>query len=1160
MTNHQSPTKVFSFADPPPQGRLAIEASAGTGKTFTLAGLVTLLIAERGVPISEILVVTFTRAATNELRSRVRRRMVDTMQELQLGESDDPITARLLHNPNPHHLPNLRQAISDFDSATITTIHGFATQVLGTLGVMSGTDPDARLVDNTSDLVSQVCADLLAGQAADGVDPTWLPPLNALTLAVEKILEIPGIAVVPDPSDESLHPQARTITSLALEAAGMVHSRREASSTMSFDDVLVRLRDSITGPGADSVVAALRGRFSVALIDEFQDTDQVQWQIFRTLFGTPESKTTLVLVGDPKQAIYSFRGADINTYLEAVHSSGDSAVQHLALSTNWRSDGAMLSALEALLNGTTFGNPTIAFQPVEASSDHEDLRMRNSDGGPIPALSIRLAIGPDIERTKTGIKTDAAREAIFSDLACHIGGLLTDAMIPDQSDLSASRRVTPSDIAVLVRRRADGERIQQRLRDHGIPALLARGASVLESEAARQWRLLLHAMARPSDPARARSYAISWFGGRDIEWIRDAPDEQIAELQDSLRDWFDILSESGLAVAFGRIKEATGVTARVLGHPSGDREITDLDHVAELLHNAFNAGALSPAALLASLDVEPESDADSEVDGDITSRRVESEADAVQILTVWVSKGLEFPIVCVPTLWTNPPGMKAVEYHDPATDQRTFDIVSALPGSSQHPPKAWPDRKTAQLRRDLAAAESTAESLRLMYVALTRARHHTAVWWSKPTKNSKVGLSRALFGPEIALTDPVTLPSDDDLVARLQPLIDRGAGNIEVVVHGVDPAQAVDPTRWQETADGGSPPALALAELRRVPDRHTNRWSFSAIVNQVDYHPDPHDTSMSDRGASDEREDGLVARGSGVSSAGIVSPLATLPAGASFGTLVHHVLEDIDFTSHRLGDDLRESVINHTRFRSVDLRPVIPDGATTSDGIHLLVDGLATAIRSPLGPLFDGARLQDVARADRLDEMSFELLLGDRDRHPSDREIGAIIVDHLPPDDPLRPWAAGLADGAFGVELGGHLTGSIDALIRVVSADGASRFVVVDYKSNRLHDPSGPPKLGDYSQSTMASAMAHHHYGLQALLYSVAVHRYLRWRLPEYDPTINLGGAAYLFVRGMAGPEVAHHDSIPEGVFTWRIPPALVVDLSDLLAGSPRFEQGNMPS
>ncbi len=1172
ISPHQAP--VFNFADPIPKGRLAIQASAGTGKTFTLAGLATRFVAEQGVPISELLIVTFTRAATSELRARVRRQMVDTADLLELTTSNtakipddvDEITAHLLQDHDPRYLVRLRRAISDFDSATITTIHGFATQVLGTLGNLSGIDPDSTLVDDTDKLTEQTCADVIASHAASGTDPEIIPPIGNLTKVTEKILSIPGMILVPDPNDDTIEIRPRTFASMAIESAGLIAQRRESASTMSFDDVLIRLRHAIEGPGASSVIDALRKRFRVALIDEFQDTDPVQWDIFRSLFGLEDSDTSLVLVGDPKQAIYSFRGADISTYLDAVQperrietsSESDPEITRRSLAINWRSDGAMIDAIDTLLDGATFGDPSIAFSRVRPSPHNEPLRILDSEGSSIPALSIRLAVGASITRTakNNAIQKDAVREAIFGNLVDHINYLLAHATIPDTNSPSGRRPVSPTDIAVLVLRRLDAEAIHTRLSDHGIPAVLSRGSSVLDSDAAVHWRWLLNAMARPSDPSRARTFALSWFSGHSIDWVRNATDIQITGLQESLQAWSETLTTQGFAAMLREIRNRTGVTARVLSHPDGDRHITDLDHVAQLLHDAHLSGALSPAALLTSLDSEPDDDSDTEINGDITSRRVESEADAVQIMTVWVSKGLEFPIVCAPTLWDSRNSPSQIVYRDPQTLQRTFDVASGLNGSWDKSPRAWPDKRSTAFRRDIAIAEQSGEGLRLLYVALTRACHHTAIWWTHTNKSDKSALSRVLFGriggridSDLFDADAIILPPDDRLHQMLQPLVDLAAGNIEVLVHDSD-RPILRP--WRSSNSTHTASTLELATPAEAPDRHNSRWSFSTIVNRVDYHPDPHDASMADGGAADElgdeqRPSDRSTIMESLSTPMAISPLATLPAGAAFGTLVHEVLEDVDFTSATLHDELADAVHRRSRFGSLDLRPVTPTHATVSDGVRLLVDGLATAIQTPLGPLFESKSLSEISRADRIDEMSFEFLLGQDDGRPNDRQIGQLVRSHLSDSDPLSGWAADLSNGVFNVDLAGHLTGSIDALFRVVGSNGAPRFVVVDYKSNRLHDAQRGLMPGDYSQSGMAAAMSLHHYGLQALLYSVAVHRFLRWRLPNYDPATHLGGVAYLFVRGMSGPNVSTQHGIPDGVFTWDLPPELVVDLSSLL-------------
>jgi exodeoxyribonuclease V beta subunit len=277
------------------------------------------------------------------------------------------------------------------------------------------------------------------------------------------------------------------------------------------------------------------------------------------------------------------------------------------------------------------------------------------------------------------------------------------------------------------------------------------------------------------------------------------------------------------------------------------------------------------------------------------------------------------------------------------------------------------------------------------------------------------------------------------------------------------------------------------------------------------------------------------------------SLLADLPAGTTFGTLVHSVLEEVDFHSDRLAAELEEAVDRQLAWRSVDLTPVIPTGATAEQGKTLLVDGLRRAIGSPLGAVSGGLRLADIGVGDRLVEVSFDLRLAEDGSPPGVQQIGAVTLAHLEPGDPLTGWAGRLADGAINVTLAGHLTGSIDLVMRVPGGPAGPRFVVADYKTNALHPRGQPAGPADYGRDRLVAAMEEHDYPLQALLYSVALHRYLRWRMPDYRPDAHLGGIAYLFLRGMTGDRAGTDE--PAGVFEWAVPPALVVALSDLLDG-----------
>lgn len=1153
------PTTRFELTGPIPDGTLAIEASAGTGKTFTLAAMATRYVAEFGVPPSELLIVTFTRAATNELRNRVRRHLVEAATHLRADEptpTEDRLFEHLRGSDDglrAQRLARLDRAITEFDSTTITTIHGFAAQVLGTLGADAGIDPDAVLVDDSPERLTEVCADMLATAAVEGHLAEDLPTLKRLVWATGYRLRMPDLLLEPGPgAGAGVAPTL--LVELAERSATVIAERRRRSGTLSFDDVLLHLRAALHGPDSAAALATMRSRYRVALIDEFQDTDPVQWDIFQTLFGEPSTGTRMVLVGDPKQAIYAFRGANIHTFTEAV--APRPGLANRSLATNWRSDGALLDALNTLFDGATFGDDRIAYSPVEAAAVNDAKRLSDDRGDVYPPLSIRLALGSDILRGKQGgLLVPGVERAVYDDLAERLADLLTHARLPGADAEGA--RVRPSDIAVLVRSVNEATDIQRALHQRRIPAVLARGASVLESPAAGQWRWLLEALLRPGDPGRARTFALSWFGGLGPSEVDALDDETLGQIQDGLRTWGDTLQARGVSELVRQVWSESGVSHRVLATADGDRRLTDLNHIAELLQAAAPHGHLSIAGLLAVLDTAPAGGADTDSDGDVAARRVESDEQAVQIMTVWVAKGLEFPVVCCPTLWHHRSG--DVVYQHPDSGRRTLDTANEA---------RWPDRRSADRRKLLAEQEALGENLRLLYVGLTRAQHHTLVWWSKVQSSEKTGLARVLFARsdgvidrDLFERDKARLPKDDDALAALQPTLDRAGGAITAAVHG----RSADRALWVDPVAERPARQLEVARLRRTPDRSRHRWSFTAVTRQFEVDRfDPYDPSLSDRGAGDEQLSGdgadddpgasgdVVARQSSSGtgrggSDGAVSPLGLLPAGADFGTLVHSVLEKIDFASDDLERQLAEGVIRELERQPLDLTPVHDAAASPEAGRELLVSGLRATIETPLGPLFDDRRLGDLSRRDRLSELSFDLLLGESGHRASVTEIGHLVVNHLGPGDPLLPWAEGLAEGAVAVELAGHLTGSIDAVLRVGADD--PRFVIVDYKTNRLGRRGEAPGSDDYAQGALVQAMSEHHYPLQALLYSVALHRYLRWRLADYDPARHLGGAAYLFVRGMSGPSVAVRGGHPDGVFSWAVPPDLVTGLSDLLDG-----------
>ncbi len=1158
---------MFDQTGPLPAGRLAVEASAGTGKTFALATLAARYVAERDVPVGALLVVTFTRAAAAELKDRVRRRLVEFSSALSAPqEPDDPLLAALRSTDRDVRLERVRRAVTQFDSATITTIHGFAQQVTATLGLSVPADPDAVLADDAGRAVRQVAADILVAEALRGPQPAGEPPgLEALCATVQTVLDNPAALLVPDLADP--HPEAAIARRLVDAVTVEVDARRRQAGTLSYGDLLVRLRDAVHGDTAGAVRHLLRSRYRVALIDEFQDTDPLQWSIFDAVFGVQagvgEPPTDLVVVGDPKQAIYAFRGANVHTYLQAVH---DERMTRTKLSVNWRSDGRALRATELLLSGVTFGDERIGFQavtPAEATAS----AYPTAAGGPLPALSVRLMDGPGVPRQKRspGVALDGpGTRAVLSDMACHVRDLLETMSIPHPDGRDGRRSLQPGDVAVLVTKNGEAPQARDALRKLGIPAVVARGENVLSSPAAAQWHLLLSAVARPSDPSRARAFALSWFTGWDAGHLGAAGDSELAALQEQLHGWGEYLAAHGPAAFVGRVRYDTGVTERVLARSDGERDMTDLDHVGELLVHAGGART-TPGALLDAFESLDAGDATGDIETDLAARRVESDSDAVQIMTVFVAKGLEFPVVCCPTLWK--PGATKNATHvwwDDTASKRVIDVAAHV---------KWGSDEEAQRRRQMAEREALGANLRLFYVAVTRARHHTALWWLPVAKAGSTSLGRVLFARDgdsainpSVFGDPSGVPLGEATAAKLAPLAERSDGCVEVV--SVDrPVGAQRP--WSKAATFAQAP-MSVSELGRSVDREARRWSFTAItaarsgaLHAGSTAPGSSDFDVSfvdgtggyDEGFEDQdRTVGAVPAGltpagtptAGSSSAGPDAPaapetpllLGEAAGSAAFGTLVHEILERVDFASADLAAEVEGVVSERIRWATVDVKPAV------------LVEGLVAFLSTPLGPTFDGISLSRLGQADRINEMTFDLTLAGAGGRTTDSAVGRLIADHLSADDPLRGWAVALGRSPRSTVLAGHLTGSIDLVARISGQRGADRFVVCDYKTNRLAPPERSALPGDFTPDRLGLAMRAHDYPLQGLLYSVALHRYLRWRVGGYDPCVHLGGIAYLFVRGMQGAGTPVTNGVPNGLFDWCPPPSLVVALSDLLDGA----------
>ena len=1141
---------------PLPTGRVVIEASAGTGKTYSLSALVVRHVAERGVAASELLVVTYTRAAASELRDRTRRALVAAVAALdsQQVPADQAWLASMLGNDadtRALHSQRLRQAIASFDDATITTIHGFCQQALRQLGLRSGTGLHSELADSTGALVDEVCRDLVVAALVD--DPAALSwstskpespskVLADLTEAVKKVLGNPGAVALPDPSHvtvgkgDSTERLTRWV-GLAHEAVAEVDRRRRARQELGYDDLITGLRDAIVDPDdGPAVVAALSARYQLVMVDEFQDTDPVQWQILRDAFTSD-----LVTVGDPKQAIYRFRGADVQAYLAAT--AGEPTVR---LGTNFRSDTQLVEATNTLLDGVQLGDRRIVVDRVEAA--HTSPRQALSPGMPI--VLRRIADDPSL-RNSRGLSAPLVQRVVLADLVHTVIDLLEHHTVA-KGDLVEA--VNPGHIAVLVPSHSAADKVMRALTRAGVPAVRTRTGTVFRTPGALEWQLLLAALERPAVAQVVRAAALGVFfhiAAADLDPHAAGADDRLAALQQRCAHWSARLAQRSFLAWYDELRADTDLVGSLLAGGGGERELTDLDHIAELLAAELGGVTTTAAAARRCLDrlTAEASDVD---DLGPQMRRIDSDADAVQITTIHSSKGLQYPIVLLPFSYTGWSTSSPLVYNDPS-GQRVIDIATGQGWSG------GTDDTSVKGRKHYADAEQQGDAMRLLYVALTRAEHRSVVWWAPLPDGRTAALTRVLFertadgrpaniepqlhvGPRGGITSqiPRVAIADTEAEVRLGELSQRSGGLIDVATCPI----ALAPGSWRPADDGLSPPPLSVADpgARVLFDPAWRRWSFTSITRTVD-HPwevasAPVAGGIDEPSDIDDRAGSALTPGvtSGVSAtAAVAMPWAHVAGGTSFGTLVHSVLERIDPTSRSLAADVHDAVFTQLRRDRLDV---------SSDVIEA---GINAALHTPLGPLAGGARLVDIAPADRLAELDFDLpLLGAHGRAPT-AAIGRVLLATLSADDPQRAYAQLLADGRYPTDLAGYLQGSIDAVLRL-HIDGGQRFVVVDYKTNRLHRRGASAPLDAYHPQHLPAAMAEHDYPLQALLYSVALHRYLRWRLAHYDPAEHLGGIAYLFLRGMVGALTPTALDMPYGVFSWRPPAATIVALDRLLA------------
>jgi exodeoxyribonuclease V beta subunit len=998
----------------------------------------------------------------------------------------------------------LRSALAEFDAATIATTHEFCRLVLKSLGAAGDSDAGVTLVEDLGDLVGEIVDDVYLRRFGGQTNEPAFDRAAALRLATE-VVDKAGTELRP--SDPPAGTIARERVEFARDVLSELAVRKRRLGILHFDDLLSRLADALEPPDS-AARERMRRRWRIVMIDEFQDTDPTQWQVVDRAF---RGHSTLILIGDPKQAIYAFRGGDIDAYLDAARTAGT----RYTLGTNWRSDSRLVDSLQTVLRGAALGDPSIVVHDVDAA--HHGHRLA---GAPNNAPFRLRVVGRNALGYQRGqnIPIDEARRHIARDLAADIAITLASGAT------FAGRPLAAGDIAIIVESHADARRCHAELAAAGVPAVYTGDSNIFSAHAAAEWLALLDAFDQTHRSALVRAVATTSFFGHSVVEVVTQGDALTDEVADVLRQWADHARQRGVAAVFEAANVA-GMSRRVLARRGGQRLMTDLAHVGELLQEVAHRERLGVPALRDWLRARCGEQRRAE-----RNRRLDSDAAGVEVMTVWASKGRQFPIVYLPFNFNRYVGTNdVVAYHD-AHGQRCLHI-----GGETAADFAEADRA--------GRIEDSHERLRLAYVALTRAQSQVVVWWA-PTKDEvNAGLSRLLRGRTRGVAE---VPdecrrgiTDDDALGCFRAWSAEGGPQVEESVVRAVPAVAA----------AVAPRGLAVRHFHRAIDTGWRRTSYSGLIRAAgstgSAATDPGSPGVNSEpevgGKDDEVEDIPVPGGAGPVGADVQSPMNELPGGTAFGSLVHAVLETTDPATDDLAGELAGQVRNHAAWWSVAADP------------EAVATALLAVHDTPLGPLAPGSTLRDIGLGDRLRELEFEIPLagGDLDRTGTAEatlaDVGELVGRYLPDDDPLAGYAARLRGPVLGGQsLRGYLTGSIDVVLRL-PADTGQRYLVVDYKTNRLGEPGRPLTAADYGPAQLAQAMLHSDYPLQALLYCVVLHRFLRWRQPDYRPATHLGGVLYLFLRGMCGADTPVVDGHPAGVFSWRPPPELIVALSDLL-------------
>ncbi len=1173
----------FNLLKSPLEGTNLIEASAGTGKTYTIAGLFLRLILEKNLSVNEILVVTFTEAATQELKNRIRTKLREAIKAFAGGGSEDAFLDGLAKSGKntKSALDGLKEALRAFDQAAIFTIHGFCRRILHENAFESGNLFDTELITDQESLIREIVDDFWRMHFY-GASPLFMnfvlmnkiSPEDLLSMLANRVAQ-PYLKIIPrlDIPDTSLEeqafqeaferagkawPSARARVAEVLanhdglhrgkykkakipawvqamdhyvssgaghpglfsgfekfttevikastkkDSAPPTHpffdlcetlkqnqeklerlfrqrllglkaelfryvrdeltSRKADKNIQSFDDLLLKLLNGLENRGGELLAKEIRTKFKAALIDEFQDTDPVQYAIFHSAFK--DKKSILFLIGDPKQAIYSFRGADIFAYMAAAHD----VESRFTLHENWRSEPGLINAINTLFSGKDlpFVYDRIPFLPTGPAQGHS-LDLLSFNGKPEAPLRLWFLDAKKAAKPGTAVSKTLAREWIPRAVAAEISRLLS--LGRKKKAMFGGRQLSEGDIAVLVRTNAEARFMQKALASLRIPAVLYSTENLFDTHEAMETERVLCGIAAPHNSNTLKAaLATDLIGLKGEELDAVLTDENGLEAWlIRFKEYHDLWNRMGFIRMFRTLLFQEEVLPRHMSFPDGERRNTNLLHLGEVLHQISVEKNLNMEGLTKWLSQQRDPETHRLEEHQL---RLESDENAVKLVTVHKSKGLEYPVVFCPFTWDGS-RIKNTQapftfHHEAAQNRLTLDLGS----------------DDMEKNRTVAEKELLAENLRLLYVSLTRAKSLCYLVWGRFNQADTSAPAYLFHGPSSGkwkdIVDDtgkrVASLSDQDMLAELKTFLEKSAGTISLsdMPVGAGETHVLSPPKNDIT--------LSCLNFSGNIDRQWHISSFSSLIFGL-----PHGEEIPDR---DETVSVDVSKMEDLEESDREEKhkdIFSFPKGAHAGTFMHDILEHLDFQEK---DPARLNRLVADKLKEYGFDPIWQE---------TLCRKIEKVIATPLDPKLKGLRLSCIPDHDRLNELEFYFPL--KTISPDTlkkvfQSTHGTAIPHSFPDSMGRLQFAPTK---------GFMKGFMDMVFRF-----EDRFYLVDWKSNHLGNHAE-----DYASQSLVPVMEKEFYILQYHIYTLALDQYLRMRQPGYGYEDHFGGVFYIFLRGV---------------------------------------------